>query len=104
MLIDGAVHTEVDAETMESHSAYVDVISLADGFYYAPGTMLLVGLGGGSIAKEFALKGWIVDAVEIDPAVTRIGEKPFRPGTFRREGLSHGRARSSRRRTKPSTS
>jgi len=77
MLIDGAVHTEVDAETMESHSAYVDVISLADGFYYAPGTMLLVGLGGGSIAKEFALKGWIVEAVEIDPAVTRIARSHF---------------------------
>jgi len=71
------VHTEVDAETMESHSAYVDAIALADGFYYAPGSMLLVGLGGGSIAKQFALKGWTVDAVEIDPAVTRIAKSHF---------------------------
>jgi spermidine synthase len=39
--------------------------------------MLLVGLGGGSVAKSYAREGWKVDAVEIDPVVTRIAREHF---------------------------
>ena len=39
--------------------------------------MLLIGLGGGSIAKNFALEGWQVDAVEIDPVVIDVAQKYF---------------------------
>jgi len=77
MLIDGMVHTEVDAQTLEASLSYVDVLDLAAGFYDSPGRMLLVGLGGGSIAKRYAANGWRVDAVEIDPAVTRIARSHF---------------------------
>jgi spermidine synthase len=77
MLIDGMVHTEVDARTLDSHSSYVDVLELAAGFYESPGRMLLVGLGGGSLAKRFTANDWKVDAVEIDTTVTRIARSYF---------------------------
>jgi spermidine synthase len=77
MLIDGSVHTEVDAATLDSRSPYVEVLELAGGFRREPGSMLLVGLGGGSLAKRFAGRGWSVDAVEIDPEVTRMARSHF---------------------------
>jgi spermidine synthase len=39
--------------------------------------MALVGLGGGSVVKRFARDGWRVDAVEIDPVVTRVAREHF---------------------------
>ena len=77
MLIDGMVHTEVDAQTLDARSSYVDVLELAAGFYESPGRLLLVGLGGGSLVRQYARKGWSIDAVEIDPAVTRIARSYF---------------------------
>jgi len=39
--------------------------------------MLLIGLGGGSIVKNYELDGWTVDVVEIDPVVSEIARKYF---------------------------
>jgi spermidine synthase len=39
--------------------------------------MLLVGLGGGSVVKNYAQAGWEVDAVEIDPVVIAIAQDHF---------------------------
>jgi spermidine synthase len=77
LLIDGGIHTAVDAATGESLMPYVDVLDIAKLFYDKPGRMLLVGLGGGSVVKRFAADGWRVDAVEIDPAVTRVARAYF---------------------------
>jgi spermidine synthase len=77
MLIDGGTHTITDMETMESAFPYVDVLDIAKGFYKKPGTMLLIGLGGGSVVKQFVRDGWSVDVVEIDPVVTRIANQYF---------------------------
>lgn len=77
MLIDGGTHTIVDAVTMESYFPYVDVLDIAKGFYDQPGSMLLVGLGGGSVAKRFFRDGWNVEAVEIDPVVTEVAVEYF---------------------------
>jgi spermidine synthase len=71
MLIDGMVHTETDSLTLAAPSDYVSVLDLAGDMFSEPGRMLLVGLGGGAVAKRYASRGWNVDAVEIDPAVTR---------------------------------
>jgi spermidine synthase len=84
MLIDGGTHTIVDAETGESLFPYVDVMDLAGWFFEEPGELVLVGLGGGSVVKRFAREGWNVDAVEIDPVVTRIARNHF--------GLEEGEA------------
>ena len=77
LLIDGGIHTRVDAASGESLVPYVDVLDIAKLFYDGPRRMLLVGLGGGSVVKRFAGEGWRVDAVEIDPVVTRMAREHF---------------------------
>lgn len=77
MLIDGMVHSEADALTLEPRSPYGDVLEMGGGFFRAPGRMLLVGLGAGGLAKIYTRAGWSVDAVEIDPAVTRTAARHF---------------------------
>lgn len=77
MLIDGMIHTEVDTLSLGSPSDYVNVLDLAGGMFHEPGKMLLVGLGGGAIARRYARHGWSVDAVEIDPAVARAAAEYF---------------------------
>lgn len=77
LLIDGGTHTIVDARTYESRFPYVHVLDVSRRFFQRPGSMLLIGLGGGSVVKEFARHGWRVDAVEIDPVVTEIAYRDF---------------------------
>ncbi|MFN0150238.1 MAG: fused MFS/spermidine synthase [bacterium] len=77
LLIDGGIHTVVAPESWETYFAYVPVTNIVQLFFDEPGRMLLVGLGGGSIAKNFSASGWRVDAVEIDPAVARIAREQF---------------------------
>ncbi len=77
MLIDGAPHTIVDPVTWASGFPYVDVLEIGKHLHPLPGRMLLVGLGGGSVAKSYAAEGWTVDAVEIDPVVTRLAHRWF---------------------------
>ena len=77
MVIDGGTHTIVDPATWNSRFPYVHVLGVVRRFFDEPGTMLLVGLGGGSTAKSFAGKGWSVDAVEIDPVVERMARTYF---------------------------
>ena len=77
LIIDGGLHGSVDPSTWESLVPYVHVMDIAKEFYTQPGDMLLVGLGGGSVAKSFSLDGWRVDAVEINPGVTRVARRYF---------------------------
>lgn len=77
LLIDGATHSAVDPATWVSEFPYVSVMDLAREFLSEPGRLLLVGLGAGSVAKSFAAAGWQVDAVEIDPVVTRFAHEHF---------------------------
>jgi len=76
MLIDGGTHTIVDTLTFTSYYPYVHVIDVLNNIL-DPGRLLLIGLGGGSIAKDFSRKGWEVDAVEIDPVVARVAQRDF---------------------------
>ena len=77
MLIDGAPHSVVDIATGASTFPYVDVLELTKRFYDKPGSMLLVGLGAGSVVKVFNRDGWQVRTVEIDPVVTRLARAHF---------------------------
>ena len=77
LLIDGGIHTIVDPQSGETYFTYVPVIDVAKCFYEQPGTMCLVGLGGGSVARSFHRDGWSVDAVEIDPEVEAIARDHF---------------------------
>ncbi len=77
LLIDGGTHTIVDPTTWKSHFPYVIVLDLAKAFFEKPGELLLVGLGGGSVVKNFAHDGWKVDAVEIDQVVIKVAREHF---------------------------
>ena len=77
MLIDGAPHSVVDLATGVSTFPYVDVLELTKRFYDEPGSMLLVGLGAGSVVKSFNRDGWQVRSVEIDPVVTQLARAHF---------------------------
>jgi len=77
MIIDGGTHTIVDPQTWDSYFPYVHVLDLVGRFFPQPGGLLLLGLGGGSVAKSFYHHGWDVDAVEIDPVVAQLAHTYF---------------------------
>lgn len=72
LVIDGGAHTVVSREDGESLFPYVQVLDIVRYFFDEPGRLLLIGLGGGSIAKSYSAAGWSVDAVEIDPAIRDV--------------------------------
>jgi spermidine synthase len=76
-LIDGGVHSVVQLDRGETRHPYVVVAELACDLFEAPGEALLIGLGGGSAAKELTWRGWKVEAVEIDPVVTQVAQEHF---------------------------
>mgnify|MGYP001562419188 CR=1 FL=1 len=77
LLIDGGSHSSVDLTTGQSNMAYVNVLYIVKGYSKTPGRMLAIGLGGGSVVKNFARDGWTIDAVEIDPVVTTMARAYF---------------------------
>lgn len=77
LLIDGAVHTIIDTTDWESYQNHIPVMDINKYMLRQPGSMLLVGLGGGSLANSFLSDGWSVDAVEIDPVIIKVAKKYF---------------------------
>lgn len=80
LLVDGGIHTIRAQPEGGALHPYAVVTDLAKLFFEAPGRLLLVGLGGGSVATSFAADGWEVDAVEIDPVVVRLARDSFELG------------------------
>lgn len=72
LLIDGSLHTQLDVTSGESVVAYSSVFELFKYFHPDPGNLLLIGIGGGAVVKNYARAGWEIDAVEIDPKVTDL--------------------------------
>ncbi len=77
LLIDGGIHTSVDAASLENNYNYAWVLDIPKNMFDYIGDMLLIGLGGGSILKSYYIDGWDVDAVEIDPVVTQTAYDYF---------------------------
>jgi spermidine synthase len=77
LLIDGGTHSISDYDDFESWHPYAAVVDLMKAYFDAPGDMLLVGLGGGSVALSYERAGWEVDAVEIDPLVADVAREWF---------------------------
>ena len=77
LVIDGAIHTMVMRNTWEPLHRYAAGLGVCKFLFESPGRLLVVGLGGGAIVKSYAKDGWQIDAVEIDPAVTRIARQYF---------------------------
>ncbi|TAK63421.1 MAG: hypothetical protein EPO24_04285 [Bacteroidetes bacterium] len=77
LLIDGGIHTRVDTTTWNSTVSYAAVMELPKYFFEKPGKALLIGLGGGSLLKQYRYHFWKVEAVEIDPVVVQIAKEYF---------------------------
>ncbi|MGH7727122.1 MAG: fused MFS/spermidine synthase [Candidatus Eiseniibacteriota bacterium] len=77
LLIDGGAHTIVNRESDQTMHPYVIALELGHDLFAEPGRMLLLGLGGGSLARSYSRLGWYVDAVEIDSAVTQVARTEF---------------------------
>lgn len=77
LLIDGGIHSLVDTAGWTSEFHYTAVMELPTYFYDKPGKMLLIGLGAGSLLKQYARRHWRVDAVEIDPDVIEVAYRHF---------------------------
>ena len=94
LFIDGGGHTIVERGTWKSLYPYVWVMDINKFFFREPGDLLLVGLGGGSIAKSFDESNWKVDVVEIDPVVVDVayeyfGLKPEEGEVFTMDGRQY---------------
>ncbi len=77
LLIDGAIHTAVNAADFRTEMRYVAALDLVRYFFDRTGSLLLIGLGGGCVAKNWAEKDWRVEAIEIDPVVAEMARRYF---------------------------
>ena len=77
LLIDGGTHTIIDRLTFNTLFSYAMVLDIPAHFFEVPGDMLLIGLGGGSVARDYYRRGWHVDSVEIDRVVAEIAQEYF---------------------------
>lgn len=77
LVIDGGTHTIARPGTWESAYPYVALVGVTRCLVPKPGRVLVVGVGGGSVLKDYAVRGWRVDAVEIDPVVVKVAREHF---------------------------
>jgi spermidine synthase len=77
LLIDGGTHTILNLATGESLHDYTPVIESTQLLFEEPGRALLVGLGGGIVARNFHESGWTIESVEIDEEVAVMAERHF---------------------------
>ncbi len=77
LLIDGGTHTIVDRLRFDTLFSYAMVLDVPAHLFEKPGNMLLIGLGGGSVARDYYRRGWRVEAVEIDRVVADVAQQYF---------------------------
>lgn len=77
LLIDGAPQTVIDKRTGIPLLKYVHYLNFLHLLNPEARTMLLIGLGGGSIPAHFRRHGLNMDLVEIDPRMKEVAERFF---------------------------
>ncbi len=76
-IINGLVRDVVDTLTWKSRSRYAAVMELPSQFFERPGQALLIGMGSGSILRNYAARGWKVEVAEPDTGILH-GAKRFK--------------------------
>ncbi len=77
MLSDASVISAVDLKLDRSVLAYQQVLGLLPLFRPQTFRALLIGLGGGQVARDLTSKGIATDTIEIDPAVAEAAQRFF---------------------------
>ena len=77
LLIDGGTHTIMGFGQGESLHRYTPVMESTQLLFDDTGKALLLGLGGGILARNFHEDGWSIESVEIDAEVARIAKEHF---------------------------
>ena len=77
MTVDGRTKARVDTTNWQSELKYVAVMDLPMHCIMVPGKMLLLGLGGGSIARNYRRMSWNVDILEPDTARLALARNSF---------------------------
>src|SRR5262249_56103255 len=78
-MIDGGIHSMINAETEAPHQPYVYIAELALDAFPRPGRALLLGLGGGGWAGVGARRGWSGGAGGIAPKGPQVAAEYFHP-------------------------
>jgi spermidine synthase len=77
MLSDASVISAVDVKLDRSVLDYQHVLGALPMFRPETKAALLIGLGGGHVARDLTAKGIVTDTIEIDPAVADAAQKFF---------------------------
>jgi len=87
LVVNGRVNGISDTAEWRSDLRYVAVLDLPTHFFANPGRVLIIGLGGGSTAKNYARHGWSVDIVESDTVLIQAVRNSF--GFGPKDGTIH---------------
>jgi spermidine synthase len=81
MLSDASVISAVDTKLDRSVLSYQQVLGLLPSLHPHASHALLIGLGGGHVARDLKSKGIVTDTIEIDPVVADAAQRffQFRP-------------------------
>jgi spermidine synthase len=77
LLSDASVLSAVDVKNDRSLLGYQEVLSLLPVIHRDATRALLIGLGGGHVARDFKTQGIVTDTIEIDPAVAEAARRWF---------------------------
>jgi spermidine synthase len=77
LYLDGQIQNTLDKRDGQSYSPHVLVMEVGAALYADPGSLLLIGLGAGSLPRRYSALGWRVEAVELDPVVIRAAYAHF---------------------------
>ncbi len=77
LLSDASVISAVDLKQNRSLLGYQEIIGLLPAIHPEAARALLIGLGGGHVARDFKSKGVMTDTIEIDPAVAEAARQFF---------------------------
>jgi spermidine synthase len=77
LLSDASVISAVDLNQNRSILGYQEIMSLLPTIHHEATRALLIGLGGGHVARDLKAQGVMTDTIEIDPAVAEAARRWF---------------------------